>query len=756
MPHPRTIIPLPRTLSGLVVIYGTLTLAAQVILLREFLALARGNELQLGVGLWAWLFWVGLGSLLGGRLGRRGTRSPTTLGWLLLGLGWILPLTLLATRAAPLALALPPGQDLPAALILGLLLGLAAPLALLSGLFFPLASRELEAVPGTGGAVGRAYALETLGAAAGGAGIQLLLWGRAASLTMALGLGMLAAAAVYGAGRRLDHRRLCFAAGASLGLGAVLLLVCPSLDLRTRHWQTPNLRLLAVEETPYQVVAATRQDAQVSIFANNLWYFSFPDPLTAENQVHFALLQHPDPRRVLLLGGGAAGLVLEILKTPALTHLVVVELDPQIIPFSRRVLPVEASRAWMDPRVQLVHHDARRFVQTHRECYDVVLLALPEPKNALLNRFYTREFFQEVSSRLLPGGVFSLTLRGAETSLSPTRARYLALACNTLQDVFDRVVVFPGLHARFCAGSPGTGLTLDPALLQDRLQARGLRLLYFHDYYFSDLLAPGRLAYLQSLLEAQPREVNTDLRPQCYYYGLLLSAGMEGSFLKNLLLGLRELPGGVAPGLIVGLALAGCLWARRSRRAPLLASIVVMGLSTMVLEIVLIILFQIEFGCIYSRMALLLAAFMLGLAAGSALVRRLRPDAARAGRLALGVQAGLALFCGLLSLGLPWFSGRSLAGLPGGGEVLFAGLLFGAGLLGGALFAAQAEVWSHQGQAAAAVAGRLYAADLLGATLGTFGASLVAVPLWGLPYTLGLVALLNLGALAVLAVARRI
>ncbi len=58
-----------RPLSFILLLgYGVLSLSAQVIILREFLALAQGNEIFLGLGLWAWLIWTGLGSLVGGRL----------------------------------------------------------------------------------------------------------------------------------------------------------------------------------------------------------------------------------------------------------------------------------------------------------------------------------------------------------------------------------------------------------------------------------------------------------------------------------------------------------------------------------------------------------------------------------------------------------------------------------------------------------------------------------------------------------------
>ena len=55
-------------LKAAVLVYGAGTLISQVLILRELLVLAQGQELKLALGLWGWLLWTGLGALLGGRI----------------------------------------------------------------------------------------------------------------------------------------------------------------------------------------------------------------------------------------------------------------------------------------------------------------------------------------------------------------------------------------------------------------------------------------------------------------------------------------------------------------------------------------------------------------------------------------------------------------------------------------------------------------------------------------------------------------
>ena len=239
------------------------------------------------------------------------------------------------------------------------------------------------------------------------------------------------------------------------------------LEQLARSWQWPGRRVVATADSPYAFLSASREDGQVSFFANNLWQFTYPDPFTAEHRVQLGLLAHPEPRRVLLLGGGV-GLVPEILKTGSVSQLDYVELDPQLVDLAQGLLP--GAGAWLrDPRVRLSHRDARHFVAGSPERYDVILMALSEPRSAQLNRFYTREFFRLVAGKLAPGGVFNFSLSGSETSLHPWRAAYLALAYHTLGGVFPEVLALPGERVQFFGrGRPrgsggGPGAAAGPA-----------------------------------------------------------------------------------------------------------------------------------------------------------------------------------------------------------------------------------------------------------------------------------------------------
>jgi spermidine synthase len=712
-------------------------MAAQVLVLRELLVLAQGQELKLALGLWCWLGWTGLGSLLGGGFARS-QATPALLAAHLNFLGLLLPATILMARAMPSLGFWPSGHALPPLTALIIFLVLIAPVGLVSGNFFPRACQAL-AGRDTGGSAGRVYYLETLGAALGMTVLQLLLFGRVPNLWLGLGAGLLVSLAAWGLSRPSGvMSRLGFILN-TLVLGLALVFT-PRLEVVSRQWQWPGRQVARAVDSPYALLTATREAEQYSFFANNLWHFTYPDPFTAEHQVQWGLLQHPGPRRVLLLGGGAAGLVPEILKTPGITRVDYLEADPQLVELAAALLG-DAPGLTGDPRIRLIFQDPRNFLARTRERYDVILLALPEPASAQLNRYYTREFFRLVHDRLEPGGVFSFSLPGAGASLPPLRAAYLAVSRHTLEQVFPQVLVFPGERVRFFASAtPGT-LVSDPQQLAARLQARRLNLSYVREYYFLFDLSPGRRGYLEEVLRDHPLEVNTDLNPRCYFYDLALSSLKEGLPLKDLWLGLSRLPS-YFPW--AGGGLAGLLAAALCRRRPgshYLYQVLVMGLGAMTLELVVLILYQVHQGYLYRQMGVLFGAFMAGMGAGGAWAYRIE---ARDSYLA-GLQGGLAGLAALMALALPRVS---IAMTPDWDMALagYGAILALAGTAGGGIFALSANLWARAAPEARARGGVLYAADLLGATLGILGVGLVVLPVWGLLPVLYLVAALHAGA----------
>ena len=110
-----------------------------------------------------------------------------------------------------------------------------------------------------------------------------------------------------------------------------------------------------------------------------------------------------------------------------------------ILKFGRKFLPENLA----DNRIGIINTDGRLLVRQTGEKYDVVIVKLPEPSTAQLNRFFTVEFFSEIKRTLSSNGVVSFALGRYENYVSPELARMLASVNRSLKQSFPNVQVLP-------------------------------------------------------------------------------------------------------------------------------------------------------------------------------------------------------------------------------------------------------------------------------------------------------------------------
>jgi len=126
-----------------------------------------------------------------------------------------------------------------------------------------------------------------------------------------------------------------------------------------------------------------------------------------EMLVHPALVTHPRPRRVLVIGGGDGGTVREVLRHPEVETVRMVEIDPRVVEVSREHLPTIGT-AWDDPRLELRFEDGVAYVQRAEDPpWDVVILDGSDPVGPAEGLF-SRDFYLGVRRVLAPGGLFAL------------------------------------------------------------------------------------------------------------------------------------------------------------------------------------------------------------------------------------------------------------------------------------------------------------------------------------------------------------
>jgi spermidine synthase len=709
-------------------VLGVTSVIAQVLLIRELVAVFYGNELCLGLILASWLFWVALGSWGLGRFSHRlGSGSGSYVLSLVL-VALLLPPEMVIIRAIRTILDVTPGLMIGFGTMAWAIFTILAPLCLILGFQFTMGSRLLSA---RGGTVGHAYVFEALGAGVGGALLAFLLIRVFNPFQIAFAVGGLNLAVGSWAVEPRTREKSSWAVrkwpqATLLVCGLLLAVLCLPLGKQvnqgTLGW--PWGQVLFAEDSIYGRMIITGRDGQRAFFQNGLLMFetqgTFP-----EEVAHLPLLQHPDPRTVLLIGGGASGTLREILKHPV-EKVRYVELDPLVIRAAQKFLPPEDRASLEDQRVVLTYMDGRLYVKESDERFDVIIVDLPEPSTGQLNRFYTQEFFREAANILNDGGILSLCLPSADNYLSPELRLRNGGVYHTLLTVFPYVMVLPGEHNFFLASE--APLSQDPTLLAQRLSERGVETRWVNAAYLDHILTGDRFALtISSLRSIRPVRLNRDLRPICYYYDMVLwltrfYSNLRGLFYAASLLSLWWL-------VLPLLAILGIVWKFRGRAVPIVMGLT--GFSEMSLEVVLLLAFQALRGYVYHEVALITAAFMVGTASGGAIMNRLLSRGPWQGevsyrKLLRSLQGTIVIY----ALALPLVLGAARA--PSIHDPLFSLLAALAGLLTGMEFPLGVQLSKGS---AGRVAGLIYGADLAGACMGALLTSTFLIPLLGIPQT---------------------
>ena len=122
---------------------------------------------------------------------------------------------------------------------------------------------------------------------------------------------------------------------------------------------------------------------------------------------HIPALVHPRPRTVLVVGCGAGVTAGSFLAHPEVERVVICELEP-LIP--QKIAPQFGPQNYdvvSDPKVEIVYDDARHYILTTREKFDIITSDPIHPWVKGAATLYTREYFELCKARLNEGGVIT-------------------------------------------------------------------------------------------------------------------------------------------------------------------------------------------------------------------------------------------------------------------------------------------------------------------------------------------------------------
>jgi spermidine synthase len=418
---PRLTTAAPWSVYAAIALSGAAALGAEVVWTRLLSLMLGATTYTFSMILGVFLSGLGVGSAAGAAIGR-GVRQPR------LALGWCQLLLCLAVAFAalmvgralpywPINPSLAPSVWFTFQLDLTRCAWTVLPAACLWGASFPLALAA-SAKPGEDPAhlVSGVYAANTIGGIVGALGFSLLI-------VPAVGtqqaqrwiIAFAAAAAVVMFAARPFTRWRIGALGATAAAAIVAMLVTPAVPGLLVAYGRYMVTWLGQADVRYVGEGMNSSVAVTTLLNTGATQFHVSGKVEASTLPQDMRLQrmladlpalvHPHPTSVLVVGFGAGVTAGSFVPFPDVQRLTICEIEPLIPKVVSQYFTHENNDVLADPRTTVVYDDARSFILTTHDKFDVITSDPIHPWVKGAASLYTREYFEAVKRHLNPGGV---------------------------------------------------------------------------------------------------------------------------------------------------------------------------------------------------------------------------------------------------------------------------------------------------------------------------------------------------------------
>ena len=153
-----------------------------------------------------------------------------------------------------------------------------------------------------------------------------------------------------------------------------------------------------------------------------------------EALVQPCMIAHPGPRVVFVAGGGEGATIREVLRHRSVEKVVMVDIDREVVEVCKKYLPNHHQGSFDDPRLELIHDDALKYLEETPQRFDVAIIDVPDPLEAgPAYLLFTQEFYRLLQSRLTERGL--MVAQSGPTGPAFTEQCFSAVA-NTVGSVF--------------------------------------------------------------------------------------------------------------------------------------------------------------------------------------------------------------------------------------------------------------------------------------------------------------------------------
>lgn len=206
-------------------------------------------------------------------------------------------------------------------------------------------------------------------------------------------------------------------------------------------------RIIHSEQTPYQRIDIFDNPTLGRVFAlDGITMTTDVDEfMYHEMLAHVALFSHPDPKSVLIIGGGDGGTLREVLRHEQVEKAVLCEIDRRVVEVSKQYL--KTGVALESEKVELVFENGAEYIKHVRNQFDVIIIDSTDPTAGEGGHLFTQDFYKSCYDALKDNGVMT-----AEAENPLYDFGWLKIAYKRVRNAFPIVRVYQGFMPTYPSG----------------------------------------------------------------------------------------------------------------------------------------------------------------------------------------------------------------------------------------------------------------------------------------------------------------
>lgn len=194
-----------------------------------------------------------------------------------------------------------------------------------------------------------------------------------------------------------------------------------------------------------------------------------------EMMAHLPLFSHPNPEKVLVIGGGDGGVLREIAKHPGVKEIFICELDEDVIKYSKQYLP-SLAKGFDDPRVTVKIMDGAKFMDENQASFDVIITDSSDPVGPASVLFET-PFYDAMFRSLRDGGIICTQGESIWLHLDLIRPLIGAISkfFTTVEYAYTTIPTYPSGQIGFIIAGKKRGSCKEPSRSWSEDQSNSMR-----------------------------------------------------------------------------------------------------------------------------------------------------------------------------------------------------------------------------------------------------------------------------------------